>query len=240
MNCGEARPALGALVLGALDPGEAVEVHRHLAGCRGCRAVHDELRPLPAALALLDPAQVARLAAPGTAPGPAPGTGPDRAPGTPPKGMPGRVRRPPGAGVPPATAPPAGRAPRRGRRLAAAAIAAAVLAGPAAWLAVRDSRPPAASVLTGADPATGVRARVTVTGAAGGSRVALTLSGVPAGQHCRLLADARNGRQEVAASWVADYLGSAQVVGSVDLRPRDIARLVVQADDGRVLVTAPG
>lgn len=40
------RDDLAAHALGALGPGEAAEVERHLAGCEECRAELDELRPV--------------------------------------------------------------------------------------------------------------------------------------------------------------------------------------------------
>ena len=50
--CEDLRPALGAFVLGALDPDEAATIRRHLERCPSCTAEHDALAPLPGLLSL--------------------------------------------------------------------------------------------------------------------------------------------------------------------------------------------
>ncbi|MGH3343739.1 MAG: anti-sigma factor family protein, partial [Carbonactinosporaceae bacterium] len=59
MRCDEARHALGAYVLSALEPGEAGVVRAHLAGCPRCRAEHTDLAGLPALLAEVSPQEAA-------------------------------------------------------------------------------------------------------------------------------------------------------------------------------------
>jgi anti-sigma-K factor RskA len=54
------RDELAAYALGALEPGEAAELERHLAGCEACREELDWLRPAVQAL----PESVERLEAP--------------------------------------------------------------------------------------------------------------------------------------------------------------------------------
>ena len=51
-RCEQLRPALGAYVLGGLDPDEAAAVRRHLETCGECAAEHDALAPLPGLLSL--------------------------------------------------------------------------------------------------------------------------------------------------------------------------------------------
>lgn len=51
-SCEHLRPALGAYVLGALDPDEAASVRRHLELCPECAAERDALTPLPGLLQL--------------------------------------------------------------------------------------------------------------------------------------------------------------------------------------------
>ena len=53
MTCSEARVALGALLLGALDSREAAALRDHVAQCARCTAEHDQLEPLVRYLALL-------------------------------------------------------------------------------------------------------------------------------------------------------------------------------------------
>ena len=53
------RPALGAYVLGALDPDEAAALRRHFETCPECAAEHDALAPMPGLLSLADGAEKA-------------------------------------------------------------------------------------------------------------------------------------------------------------------------------------
>ena len=53
------RPALGAYVLGGLDPDEAAAVRRHLETCPECAAEHDALAPMPNLLSLAGGAEKA-------------------------------------------------------------------------------------------------------------------------------------------------------------------------------------
>jgi hypothetical protein len=58
-SCEHLRPALGAYVLGALDPDEAASVARHLETCPECAAEHDALAPMPGLLQLAGGAEQA-------------------------------------------------------------------------------------------------------------------------------------------------------------------------------------
>jgi anti-sigma-K factor RskA len=53
------RPAIGAYVLGGLDPDEAAAVRRHLEVCEECAAEHDALAPMPGLLSLAGGAEEA-------------------------------------------------------------------------------------------------------------------------------------------------------------------------------------
>jgi hypothetical protein len=53
------RPALGAYVLGALNPDEGAAVRRHLETCEECAAEYDALAPLPGLLSLAGGAEAA-------------------------------------------------------------------------------------------------------------------------------------------------------------------------------------
>ena len=58
MSCEHLRPALGAYVLGGLDPDEAAAVRRHLEDCEECAAEHAALAPIPGLLSLAGGAAV--------------------------------------------------------------------------------------------------------------------------------------------------------------------------------------
>jgi hypothetical protein len=58
-GCEHLRPALGAYVLGALEPEEAAEVRRHLEECPECAAERDSLAPLPQLLSVAGGAEAA-------------------------------------------------------------------------------------------------------------------------------------------------------------------------------------
>jgi anti-sigma factor RsiW len=59
VTCDHMRPALGAYVLGGLDPDEAAAVRRHLEVCEECAAEHDALSPMPGLLSLAGGAEKA-------------------------------------------------------------------------------------------------------------------------------------------------------------------------------------
>ena len=59
MSCEHLRPAIGAYVLGGLDPDEAAAVRRQLDTCPECAAEHDALAPLPELLSLAGGAEEA-------------------------------------------------------------------------------------------------------------------------------------------------------------------------------------
>ena len=58
MTHDEARIAIGALALGALDEAEAAEVRAHMATCPDCQREYDELRGIPALLGLVSAGEV--------------------------------------------------------------------------------------------------------------------------------------------------------------------------------------
>ena len=59
MSCEQLRPAIGAYVLGGLEPDEAAAVRRHLETCPECAAEHDALAPMPGLLSLAGGAEKA-------------------------------------------------------------------------------------------------------------------------------------------------------------------------------------
>lgn len=222
MNCIQLRGELGVYVLGALEQWERAPIEAHLAECGDCRAVAAELLPVPRALALIDQTRLEQFLH-GTAQAPE------------------RRLSIPAAATPRDSGPAQARRQRPGWLPVAAAAALIVSAG-GLWLGLRPDPGTAPGVRTveATNAQSHVHARVQVTSTATGSALTLGLAGVAAGEHCQLIAIGADGRREVAASWVADYRGGADVHGSVDLVPRAIARLQVQTLEGRVLVVLPG
>jgi hypothetical protein len=254
--------ALGAYVLGALDREERGELEAHLETCPTCRAELDRLAPLPGLLSRLSGDEAARLGAETarTGEGERPGSAGDAladeaqwlgaaeasplgagAPG--PEDEARRPERPPGAlldGVLAAV----GRQRRRSRRLRALAVAAALALAALAAVGgevLRDDgvEAPAALTTSASDPQTGVQASAELSERPWGTRVDVSLAGVRPGERCRLIARAIGGRSEVAATWRASYLGTADVPGAVAIRPERLLALDVVAAGDRVLVRMP-
>lgn len=217
--------ALGGYVLGALDREEALTVEHHLDGCGHCRAA---VPSLYAVRQLLDQAPAEAFLD-----------------GPPPEHdlvLPRVLRQV--------------RAERRApvRRLAirltaVAAAVSAVAAGGAA-LTVRGAdagRVPTAVAPAGrvigpvTDPASGARLMATVTPKPGWVMVHVQVSGVAAGERCRLVVVARNGRREVAGSWLvssqAARSGSA-IDGAAEVPPDQVGSIEVERADGTPLVSA--
>jgi hypothetical protein len=65
------------------------------------------------------------------------------------------------------------------------------------------------------------------------------LHGVAPGERCRLIAVARDGHQDVAASWQATYEGQADVSGATAIPTPSLSALRVVSNDGRVLAAVP-
>lgn len=219
------RLELGALVLGALAADERARVESHVAGCEECRADLAELAPLPGLLRRVSEADVRR---PSELPAePAADAAPD---------------------LVPAVVARADRAVReqraRRRRWAVVGVAAALFGGMAVGTWALVDRAPANGVVAAPvvvhaeDPATGVRAEVTLHSSPSGTDLALRLSGVPAGARCRLVAQSGDQR-DVTATWDATYDGEATFTGSTRFTVDQIDTLVVETPAGQPLVTMP-
>ncbi len=134
----------------------------------------------------------------------------------------------------------AARAVRRRRRswaLAAAAAVTVVAVGVAAVVLGAGETPPAPDVVTATAGALHASAALTPT--RNGTRVVLSLGGVPAHEQCRLVAVDRAGQRQTASTWTATYDGDASVTGWLSMRPADIDHLVVETLDGTGLLTLP-
>jgi hypothetical protein len=211
--------ALGAYVLGALEREERNELEAHLDSCPICRDELDRLAPLPGLLARLSVEEAAQLGAPEPDPAERP---------APLEGALAAVTR----------------VRRRSRIVRAAAVAAALAL--AVLLAVGDpltrdgdGGAPAPLTASAFDARTGVEGVAELSRRPWGTRVQLRLTGVRPGERCRLLARGEGGRAEVAATWRAGYLGTADVPGSVAIPRHRLASLEVVGAGERVLVRMP-
>lgn len=215
------QPALlGAYVLGVLDLPEQNDVRAHLDGCAACRREVEDLREMEQALGELPPEAFLT--------GPPPGgdlllrrtldqVRDERR---------HRTRR------------------TRGLLAVAAALAVVVALGAGAWIGrATASSPAVASTPAGtrtanaSDPATGVRMSAEVTPAPGWVRVHAVVSGVPAGEQCRLVVVAPDGSREQAGSWLAAASGTTTVDGAALIAPADVASVQAETYAGRILVT---
>ncbi len=222
LDCSEVELDLGVLLVGALDPDERADVEEHLRGCPSCAATLAELAPLPGLLSRVEYPELAL-------------TGP-------PADVIERVVAAARAGAP--TAPDELAAARRRRWKAAsaglaAAASVALLLGVAITRADTGVDQPQAAVVSASNPATSVSARVAMDPVPAGTEVTLRLAGVKAGQRCSLVVVSHDGSRDIASSWVANYEGEADIVGTTGFTTQDIARFEVTVPDGSTLVDIP-
>lgn len=220
---------LGAYVLGVLDHDEQEAVQGHLDSCTACRREVDDLREMEAALGEIPPEAFLE--------------------GPPPEGdlllhrtlaeVRTRSRR---------------RTWRNRALVAAAAVLVTLVAlgagtaigrttGTDAPVASPSTAPlfPATEPRTGAatDPDTGVTMQATIKPAAGWVRVGVTITGVAAGEQCRLVVVARDGSREQAGSWLAPGAGTAKVDGAALMAPADVTAVQAETYAGEILVAVP-
>ncbi|MEU6344230.1 MULTISPECIES: zf-HC2 domain-containing protein [unclassified Streptomyces] len=219
---------LTAYVLGALDAEEVRAVEEHIATCGRCRAEVDELREMERALGevppeiFLDgpPEDGALLLQRTLREVRSERTGVQR-------------RRWTAAGAAAAAA-------------AAVLILGGVVIGQNAGTADVAGPPgasaqPGAKVASATDPATKARMTVRVTPASAWVRLNASVSGIPAGERCRLVVVGKDGHREVAGSWVVPKAGEEHGVsldGSAAVAADDISEVVVENAAGKEYVTA--
>jgi hypothetical protein len=92
------------------------------------------------------------------------------------------------------------------------------------------------AVVQAADPATHVRAAVSMTDRSWGTQLHLTLAGAYPSGWCSLVAHSRDGHSDTAASWVADTDGTADIVGATAIPAGQLGELDVVTDTGELLV----
>lgn len=200
------REALGAYVLGALEPDEHAALDRHLAGCATCREEVDAFRALPPLLDRLSPDEAAAA---------------------------GDLRpRHDVASTLAAVAAEQQRARRALWRWRAAAGVAAVAA--AVLLAVVVPWPRPAAVYE-AQPAVAAaqetQGRVTVTERPWGMRVALDVRDLPVRQGYSLWAVDGDEHRAMAASWSATDGGEVRLDGACYMAADEVVRFELVAED---------
>jgi len=226
----EFRVSIGAYLLGALEPGEVLEVQQHLTGCADCQREYLDLTEVLPALAAL-PRELT-----------------DAEPYTDADDL--VLRR---------ALRQIEKEERRARHRpwlrAAGVAAAAVLVGtlvgmavltppssaPGPTQAVQDSSASVSAVRTvsGTNAATQVDLIATLSPDGTGTRVLAQLSGARPGMTCRLVVTARSSQQLTAGSArVAAPPASTWLAGTVSLPVDQVSELRVLNSKGQVLVTA--
>jgi hypothetical protein len=200
---------LGCYVLGSLDPAERAEVEEHLSDCEVCRAELVNLAGLPGLLSRVSPQEAAA-----------------GLPETPPRLLEGLLTR-------------AAEQRRTSRhRLIAAAAALILVAGGIAG-GVELAHPSSGRAATTIASDGPVHVSVRLMGTSTGTKITLSLSGVPSGEECRMVAISKDGSSHDAGSWWASYRGDAIITETAALAPAEIAALRIETRTGRELVTIP-
>ncbi len=116
-------------------------------------------------------------------------------------------------------------------------LAAIPVAAAAAALGVLTNlgSTPVVSAFRAADHVTGVHGQVRLQATPAGTRIRLTVSGLPADERCRLVAVSRRGT-DVAASWSARYDGTARVIGTSAIPEHQLTGLRVESTSHRLLL----
>jgi hypothetical protein len=225
MSCSQ-QTWVGAYVLDALEPHEAAEVQRHIAGCQVCQDEVVSLSWLPALLSTVRLEDVERLD--------------DAAVEHAHRSAPVLDRL-----LAAARSTPRTRQLRRPLAAALALVAAAPLAGAAAVGSGQFAAPsgPQPVAIRTIDARSQVHAAVTLSARSWGTEVQLRLSRVSPGEHCSLVARSWDGRSDVAATWVASYHGTADVPGTTAIPLDQLREVDVVTAEGRQLarlVVPPG
>ena len=214
---------LGALALGLLDPDRTRAVEQHLTRCAPCRRDLEDLTAVTDLLGEVPPEALLE---------------------GPPDGDLVLHRTLRQIRVEAA-------AERRRRlvpRLASAAAAVALLlAGGVAVgratapepVVVASAAPRDGAVTLRGDGPSGVSMAAMISPAMGWVRLSATVRGIPAGERCRVIVLARDGRREIAASWLASAKGQkdgTQLDGAAIVAPDQVAGVAVENEAGKQFV----
>lgn len=227
MTCQETTISLGVYLLGALEPAERAAVEAHLAGCSECRQQLSELAGLPSVLERLELADLEPMqaGADGTLAGMTPSDDLfDR--------VAAQVR----------DEDQVVRRVRFGRfqKVTAAAAAVVVVAGVSVGIAESTggrtaAQPPAHKTVTLAGSQGPVSMRIVLGEQAASTTMHVTVAGVPADEHCRLIAFSSDGSRELAGQWDATYEGWADFTGSTSIPLDRISKLILRGSSGKTL-----
>jgi anti-sigma factor RsiW len=180
-TCAQIRLELGVYLLGAIEPAQRARVDHHQATCPSCRAELAALAGLPALLRRVPADEAAELSLKDTVPA---------VPGPPPRALLRRMAR-------------------TRRRRSVLTVAAALVAGFAVAFGVQAlhaaAKPPAATAQAiaadAANPATGAWAAIRYTPQPWGTKLAVRVTGIPAGTRCQLLVTNTRGQDIAAGGW---------------------------------------
>jgi hypothetical protein len=132
------------------------------------------------------------------------------------------------------------------RRVAAAAVTATLAAAALAFVAWPGEERRAGEPMLAAGQTTaagraesGVRATVAAMPRRWGTELRVRVSGAEPGERCRLIARARDGRGDVAATWWTTYSRVEEVTGAAAIPIAELAALDVVTASGRRLVHIP-
>ncbi|MFD0202508.1 MULTISPECIES: anti-sigma factor family protein [Saccharothrix] len=200
--------ALGAYLLGSLDPAERSAFERHVRGCSTCRREMVRLAPLPG---LLSQVRLDDLELPFDDPAP----GPDLWP-LPPEPEPEPVPVP---------------EPTRRQRWPVL-VGAGVLVVLVALGAVVVPRLVGEDAVTwhASDATSGVVASADLVGKSWGTELWLTVEHMPPGLRCKLIVHDRAGRTEVGGWWGTDHAPDERIPGSTSFPVAEIERLDLVVD----------
>ncbi|HZC74040.1 MAG TPA: zf-HC2 domain-containing protein [Jatrophihabitans sp.] len=215
MNCAQ-QIWVGAYVLDALEPEETARVQQHIAECPICQDEVVNLSWIPAMLRTVQLEDVQSLHEAATEDMSAPAPVLDRL----------------------LAASRSSRRMRRLRRPVAALVAvaaAATFAGAAVSTAEFAGTGGQPVAIRAEDPSSHVQAAVLLSQRSWGTEVRLRLSGVHPGQRCSLIAHARDGRTDVAATWSAGYRGTADVPGTTAIPLDQLREVDIVTSGGRQL-----
>ncbi|ONI83245.1 anti-sigma factor [Saccharothrix sp. ALI-22-I] len=210
MSCGQT-VALGAYLLGSLDPSERSSFERHVHGCSHCRREMVRLAPLPG---LLGQVQLADLELPFDDPVPDPDLWP----------------------LPPAPEPEPAPAPPKRRRLllvgAAVLILLIIVSGLLVPRLIDNDRvdDDAAVTWQATDTGSGVAASADLVRKSWGTELWMTIENMPKGMRCKLIVHDRAGRTEIGGWWASDHSADERIPGSTSFPVDQIERLDLVVD----------
>lgn len=237
------REAVGAYLLGALEPAESDQVATHLGECAGCRAEYGELTELLPLLASVseaeavngpvrpEPAVLGRVLETTTR----------QAPATPAHHVDTHhARRRSWRGR--FTGARFGARPLRTRIALAGGAAVLAVGGVSTGLALTAATAPvgwSASASAGqyGGGANEIDAWVQVSAVKVGSNIQLKMDHVKAGYVCTMVIVGDNGERQTGSTWRAPGDGSFTISGTASMPPSQIASVQIQLPNGQTLLT---